>query len=160
MMNYSLSMRNIKKDVTGWHFKSSISYLRLAIEPFYQLYQKDDDSSDLLSYGGQVLLTFAQNHLFCFRSGFGYNHFENQFKHDGINWEYEASIYRKNLHLKLDYTLTGYSITNDVKLKYNNEFKTNVGYFYKRLEFDLGYRWTTFDKECMNGPEIGIVVWV
>jgi len=100
MMNYSLSTQYIKKDERGLLFKSSISYLRLTVEPYYQLYQKDDDSSDYLSYGGQVLLTFAQNHLFCFRSGFGYNHFENQFKHDGINWEYEANIYRKNLHLK------------------------------------------------------------
>ena len=159
MMNYSLSTQYLDKDVKGWLFKSSISYLRLAVEPFYRLYQKDDDNSDLLSYGGQVLITFAQNHLFCFRSGFGYNHFENQSKHDGINLEYEASIYRKNLHFKLDYTLTGYTSTNNKEFQYNNDFKTSIGYFYKRLEFDLGYRWSTFDKEYLNKPEMGIIVW-
>ncbi|MDP8268821.1 MAG: hypothetical protein P9L97_08855 [Candidatus Tenebribacter davisii] len=59
----------------------------------------------------------------------------------------------------MDYILTGFSSTNTAKFQYNNDFRTNIGYFYKRLEFSLGYRWATYDKEYLNGPDIGIVVW-
>lgn len=158
MGNFTLSSQYVNNNVVGYKFNSSFRFLRLSIEPSYSYYY-DNKEKFIINYNTLIMLTFAQNEFINFKTGFGYNHFETNSKFDGIDWKYEIGFINKPFHFNLSYKLTGYDFESEEKVKINNDFNINLGYFFNRFEIKLGYRWHKIGEVKLNGPEISGVLW-
>jgi hypothetical protein len=159
MINFTLSSQYVNKDIVGYNIKSSYKFLRLSIDPSYSYYSYNNEEKDISNFDTTILFTFAQNEFINFRTGFGYNHFENVSKYDGINWKYVICLFQKPFHLNLDNTLICYNMESKEKVEFNNDFSINFGYLYKGLEFKLGYKWFNLGEEQLNGPVLSSVFW-
>ncbi|MDP8210373.1 MAG: hypothetical protein RAO94_00870 [Candidatus Stygibacter australis] len=159
MANLSFSTHYIDEDITDYQINTSFRYCRLALEPSYLNYNLGKEEKDIKCFDSMLLFTFAQNNFINFRSGFGYTHFETDSKHDGIDYKYQVELFSKPLHLDLEYKLTGYNFKKGEKVAYNNDFAIFFGYFYKRLELNLGYSWNEIGDTYLKGPGIHTVFW-
>ncbi|MCF7920437.1 MAG: hypothetical protein K9N06_11055 [Candidatus Cloacimonetes bacterium] len=158
MANLSFSTQYIDEDVTGYQVKAAYRYNRFALEPSYTFYNFHKDEKSFTNFNSMLLLTFAHNYFINFRSGLGYSHFETDSKHDGIDYEYQISMFSKPIHIDLVYKLTGYNLITWSEIEYNNDFSIGLGYVYKRLEFNLGYNWDEMGTRYLKGPLISTVL--
>jgi len=159
MGKFTFSSQYVNKNIVGYKVNTSYRFFRFSIDTSYSHYSFINDEKDISNFNTTIMFTFAQNKFINFRTGFGYNHFETVSKYDGINWIYEICIFQRPFNLNLGYNLTGYDLEAKEKVKFNNEINLNFGYFYKRFEFKLGYRWHKIGEEKLNGPEIYSGFW-
>lgn len=159
MLNFTLSSQYVDKNTIGYKFNSSFRLLRFSIDPTYSYYNIDNEDNYISNFDTTIKITFAQSHFINFRTGLGYSHFETDSKFDGINWIYEIGIFQKPFNLNLGYNLTGYDLVSEEEVKFNNDFNINFGYFFKRFELKLGYRFLKIGEEKLCGPEFSSSLW-
>ena len=159
MGNFTLSSQYVNKEAVGYKLNSSFKIFRFSIDPTYSYYNFPNKNNNISNFNTTIKITFAQNRFINFRTGFGYSHFETDSKFDGINWIYEICLFQKPFNFNLDYNLTCYDLESDEKVKFNNDFNINFGYFFKRINIKLGYRWHKIGEEKLNGPEISSSIW-
>lgn len=158
MGNFTLSYQYVNNKAVGYKLNSSFRIFRFSIDPTYSYYNFPD-KDNISKFSTTIKITFAQNQFINFRTGFGYSHFETDSKFDGINWIYEICLFQKPFNLKLNFNSTAYDFQSEKGVKFSNDFNIGFGYFFKRINIKLAYRWHKIGEETLNGPEISSSIW-
>ena len=156
MINASPGMQYVTGNNIGYLSRLSARYERNCFEPSFAYYQIKD-KKDHFRYSAMYKFMFARNQVINLRTGIGYSHLQTKNVFDGLCWNYQVDGFFKPFQLSLDYRLHYYEISDSAE--FDNEFRTALGIFYKRLELEIGCLWNELEMHHYNGLELRTTIW-